>query len=209
VSNSNTLQTCLSSDTISSLFHEKDITEIWKEVLDIDISSIAAYWKDSVAHKLFLDGEGDVELKLHEWKIHQDSKITEDFLHLDYSHARNLSYAHPRTTMLMFGPKNAAAQQTQFLYIDSNDRGIVTTVLVTTVTQFDGFPFADKFKVVQYWLAASAEDTSKSVIKVGVKLYFNSGTIFKSQIISGTVSELKVLSEHWARFLVKSSSNSI
>ncbi len=79
----------------------------------------------------------------------------------------------------MFGPKNAPGKQRQFLYIpterdavhigndyvnnisnSSNDSKTYTSLsdlkpmrcAICTMTQFDGIPMADVFKVLQYWI---------------------------------------------------------
>jgi hypothetical protein len=180
--------------------------------------------------------------------------------------------------MLMFGPKNAPAKQTQYLYLpvkdapatlasvkkkprafqrtispevasdfgtdSDSDEGSISdmdstsavwrdsggclsdesvdlastsaqdplTVLrrqcprrgcVMTVTQFDGIPMADCFKVVQYWAferggpggrSASAASTT---IKVGVAVHFIKKTILKAQVFSGVRDELRELSKRW------------
>ena len=110
---------------------------------------------------------------------------------------RNFSYEHPRTTMLFVGPKNAPAQQVQYLHAEGD------SIVVTSVTRFNGFPYADNFKVVQYWTASSKDN--RALVKVAVKVVFIASTMFliKNQIVSGTESELKVTSQRWVRFLAQ------
>lgn len=102
----------------------------------------------------------------------------------------------------MFGPKNAPATQVQYLYLPckENIAGAAKGVddlrrfkpsrgLVLTITQFDGIPMADVFKVMQYWTFESLTNSSCTV-RVGVAMHYIKSTMFKSQILNGTKEEL-------------------
>jgi len=123
----------------------------------------------------------------------------------------------------MFGPKNAPATQVQYMYLSrppphlahtQNEEAIIRSPkyrpvkgVVVTVTQFDGIPMADMFKVVHYWsfdsTAKSANQTSASttssscMVRVGLHVHFTKSTMFKGQINSGVKDELTVLSKKW------------
>jgi len=114
----------------------------------------------------------------------------------------------------MFGPKNAPATQVQYLYLPckSNIPGGVKSVeelkafnpsrgLVLTITQFDGIPMADVFKVMQYWTFESGANLSNRTcsVKVGVAIHYVKSSMFKSQIFNGTKEELG--DQVWIRFL--------
>ena len=91
--------------------------------------------------------------------------VPKDLSKLTFHFQRTCSYLHPRTSMLMFGPKNAPAEQIQYLHIPEwvgkepstvsvENLGRLETIsnaLVMTTTQFDGIPMADVFKLFMYW----------------------------------------------------------
>jgi hypothetical protein len=105
----------------------------------------------------------------------------------------------------MFGPKNAPATQVQYLYLpckgnsaasplDAESLKLLTPArgAVLTITQFDGIPMADIFKVMQYWTFESSHDLSnrRCTVRVGLAIHFIKTSMFKSQIINGTKDEL-------------------
>lgn len=188
---------------LAALFKAHEVTVLLDEEVDLDLDHLSAYWREGRTHKRFLLAEGDLDLEHGEWtSLGAAYSASEDFLNLTFSGCRNFSYAHPRNSMLMLGPKNTLAQQTQFLseLADPSAR----TIIVMTVTKLSGFPLSDKFKVVQYWTASTVMDSQRTRLTVGVKLFFMSETIFRRQIVGGTEAETKTLSESWARFLVNS-----
>lgn len=105
---------------------------------------------------------------------------------------------------LMFGPKNAPATQVQYLYLPCKENIVGGAKsfddlkgfkplrgLVLTITQFDGIPMADVFKVMQYWTFESNSSSSQScMVRVGVAMHYIKSTMFKSQILNGTKEEL-------------------
>jgi hypothetical protein len=117
--------------------------------------------------------------------------------------------------MLMFGPKNAPAKQTQFLYLYGRGSGKISTFedlkscrprrgVVLTMTQFDGIPMADMFKVLQYWGFEDhgSSDSPAVLMSIGVHIHFIKSTLLKGQIVSGVRDELAVLSKKyltWSR----------
>jgi hypothetical protein len=107
----------------------------------------------------------------------------------------------------MFGPKNAPATQIQYLYlpckdnVHSDDDTVgnamdklkqfnPTRGAVLTITQFDGIPMADVFKVMQYWSFESTNGISDCIVRIGVSLHFIKSSLFKAQIVGGTKDEL-------------------
>ena len=70
---------------------------------------------------------------------------------------------------------------------------------VMTVTQFDGIPMADCFKVIQYWIFEREGQTS-TTIRVGVAVHFIKKTMLKSQVFSGVRDELRDLSKRWCAY---------
>lgn len=160
-----------------------------------------------------MEGEGDLDVKYSEWSSSIDSAfVSEDVAKLHFISYRDVSYSHPRTTMLMFGPKNAPATQRQYLYVpnerkDGNNNKIHTLrparFLVLTVTQFAGIPMCDVFKVLQYWSFEEEEGVHHTVVKVGLSLHFIKTSMFKAQIIGGTKDELTDQALKWLHYAEK------
>lgn len=126
----------------------------------------------------------------------------EDTSKMSFHYSRICNYAHKRTTMLMFGPPIAPTRQVQYLYIPNHTPGpdALGTIkpskfVVMFVTQFEGIPFADTFKVAQYYTvetkSTSADHANKTALyRVGVNLHFIKSTMFKTNIITGTKDEM-------------------
>ncbi len=154
----------------------------------------------------FLLSEGDLNIEYGEWQL-LSRPVPEDVSKLPFSYSRPFAYAHPRTTMLMFGPKNAPATQVQYLYMpcDMNTETLETVRprrgLIVNITQFDGIPMADVFKVMQYWaFEALPADPSKTVVRVGLAMHYIKSSMFKSQIFGGTRDELTDQLKKWFPF---------
>lgn len=160
-------------------------------------------------HRDFLLSEGDLNIEYGEWQP-LGRPVPEDVSKVPFTYSRPFAYAHPRTTMLMFGPKNAPATQVQYLYLPS-DMGseTISTVrprrgLIVNITQFDGIPMADVFKVMQYWVfEASPSDPTKTVVRVGLAMHYIKSSLFKSQIFGGTRDELTDQLKKWFPFADK------
>jgi len=88
--------------------------------------------------------------------------------------------------------------------------------VILTVTQFDGIPLSDTFKVLQYFtFAPSSSDTRVTggssttgshchcVVRVGARVHFVKPTIMKSRVTSGVEEELSVLTRKWITFSEK------
>ena len=195
-----------STSDLAALFRANEVTVLLDEEVALDLDRFSSYWREGSTHKRFLLASGDLDLEHGEWTPLDASSTSEDILNLTFSRCRNFSYAHPRSSMLMLGPRNTLAQQTQYFseITDSKTR----TIVIMTVTKLSGFPLSDRFKVVQYWTASSATDPRRTRLTVGVKLFFTAETIFRRQIVGGTESETKILSESWAHFLVNGFDNS-
>jgi len=155
--------------------------------------------------------EGDIDIQATEWTVLPPNTILpEDSSKLNFQYSRQFNYSHKRTSMLMFGPPMALTKQTQYLYIpnhtpDTTDPHTVSSLLsnsvhpskcvVMFITQFEGIPFADTFKVVQYFTietksSSNAMKKKQALIRVGVNIFFVKSTMFKGNIISGTKDEM-------------------
>jgi hypothetical protein len=196
-----------------------------------------ACWQDSAGYHDFLnDVEGDFDVEIDEWDYippnastgEPDKYCAEDQAHIPFCCSRKCNYAHPRKTMLMFGPKNAKATQKQYLYLQgrgtaslneklkergADDNGVAALELlrthksalsgvVLTVTSFDGIPMADVFKVLQYWSfePSSTQPVSHTCVRVAYSVHYLKNSLFKSQIKTGVSSELLEQAERWITF---------
>jgi hypothetical protein len=164
-----------------------------------------------------LTNSGDFDIKKEEWKALPPP--VEDVCKLNFSFARELNYQHPRTTMLMFGPKNAPTKQTHYLYVpfESNNgnsdftieniaKSKITKFAILFITQFDGVPMADVFKVLQYQFYENIGDNNKCSVRIGLQMHYIKSSMFKGQIMSGTKEELGSQIASWLDYVKKKSS---
>jgi hypothetical protein len=80
-------------------------------------------WQDKGHFTNFLTSVGDFDILATDW-IPFTSSLTkaQDPLGLKFQYKRTVDYLHPRTSMLMFGPKNATAKQIQYLSLPELDQ---------------------------------------------------------------------------------------
>ena len=190
----------------SSFFKAHDIIALHEQNIPHAVDDIwNGFWLDSDGYFDFLTSEGDLDIKCDEWSPFNQN-VDEDVANIKFTHYRRCDYAHPRTTMLMFGPKNAPATQTQYLYLlgDSNtglsNKKKPVKAIILTVTQFDQIPLADCFKVCQYWLFEDREVDSCAV-RIGIHIHFIKSTLLRGQVISGSKDELTVLVKKYCAYL--------
>lgn len=166
----------------------------------------------------FLTEEGDIEIGYGDWSVLSTPTVPEDITGLAFSYSRTFNYSHPRTTMLMFGPKNAPAKQTHYMYLPiksaaplkgGEEIGTAAFIskqqvpkgVVMIVTQFDGIPMADCFKIVQYFtFEESSAATAATTVRIGVNVHFVKYTMLKAQVRDGVKEELSVLSQKWCTY---------
>ncbi len=171
-------------------------------------------WCISRINRTYLSNSGDFDIRKEEWKS-VTSPVVEDVCKLGYSFCRELNYQHPRTTMLMFGPKNAPTKQTHYLYVpfENNNNGDftieniakskITKFAILFITQFDGVPMADVFKVLQYQFYENVDN--KCTVRIGLQMHYIKSSMFKSQIMSGTKEELGSQIASWLDYVKKRS----
>ena len=189
-----------STVNFSELLKKHDIFSLCEESFSFSVSRLMnLFWEKGEGWKTFLENEGDLDIEYGEWNTYAECYVAEDPCKFPYQYSRLVSYAHPRTTMLMFGPKNAPAMQSQYLHVIEGTRVAPSKFVVLTVTQFDGIPMADTFKVVQYWCYEQC--TNECITRVGVTVHFMKSTMFKSQVISGVRNELKVAVKQWCNYI--------
>jgi hypothetical protein len=164
----------------------------------------------------FLVEEGEIDIKYTEWAPLKNGSVPEDVSKLPFCCSRQFSYSHPRTTMLMFGPKNAPTMQTQYLYIpggrklESLDAAALAALrpargVIMTLTYFEGIPMCDVFKVLQYWsFELNAADHSRTQMRVGLAIHYMKSSMFKAQIYGGSKEELTVQSLKWLGYAERS-----
>ena len=152
----------------------------------------------------FLLEEGELDITFTEWMPLANPKVPEDVAKLSYSYSRQFTYSHVRTTMLMFGPKNAPTNQTQYLYLPIGSKKLTAAELLSarptrgvimTLTYFQGIPMCDVFKVLQYWsFDRHAGEAGRTEMKVGLAIHYMKSSMFKAQIYGGSKEELTVMS---------------
>ena len=124
--------------------------------------------------------------------------------------------SYTQNTKNRFGPKNAPATQTQYLYLFGQDGAVdssqdctaLSTVTprrgaVLLLTQFEGIPCADVFKVMHYWTFETGDATggaSRTNVRIGLSVHFIKNSMLKGQISSGVRDELVGLSQRWCLF---------
>ena len=208
----------------------REVTLLQDEAIRVPVASVwDTCWRDGDGYASFLCGMGDFDVQVGEWEDPTSDgggiPCPEDTSELTFVAKRDCEYMHPRTSMLMFGPRNAPAKQIQYLFLQgkgvskytrslrskgkSRDKGgapvkLTSRVsgLVLTVAQFDSIPMADDFKVLQYWSFEPAPDApiSHTAVKVGFAVFYTKSSLFRSQIWSGIKEELLEQSSKWLTF---------
>lgn len=121
--------------------------------------------------------------------------------------------------MLMFGPKNAPTKQTHYLFVpfentNNNEFSIeniakskINKFAILFITQFDGVPMADVFKVLQYQFYENVDN--KCTVRIGLQMHYIKSSMFKSQIMSGTKEELGSQIASWLDYVKKRSAGGV
>ena len=159
----------------------------------------------------FLELQGDTNISFSEWELMNESPI-EDLCNLKYSYSRRVDYFHPRSDPMInfMGPKQAPAQQSQYLYVRKPSHGKdVSSIsyhsgIILTVTQFSQIPMADVFKVLQYWSFEACKSHSKNyscIVRMYVAIHYNKYTMLKSSILSGAKDDLQILVKKWTLYI--------
>jgi len=193
-------------DIISLFNNEKKISRLHDTTIKASYKDFfSKLWKNGQGYEKFLLSEGDLNITCDEWKPFHGT-VSEDLNQIPFNYYRNFTYEHPRTTMLMFGPKNAPAKQVQYLYLKQGEGDGLPEAresgqyLVLTVTQFDGIPMAEFFKVLQYWGYSSTNNNNSVKTCVGLYVHFIKTTLLKGQVSSGVKDELTTLAKRWCTF---------
>lgn len=164
-----------------------------------------------------MQSEGDFDIVATDWSAFTDSPLTkaQNPGEFPFQFVRTIDYLHPRTSMLMFGPKNATAKQKQYLYLpkssDSSTDAInrVTSGVVLTATQFEGIPMCDVFEVLMYWSFRTVSGDGsghigrKTCVVVGCGVNYLKSTLLKGQIFAGVKEELELLSKNWVSHVLR------
>jgi len=205
-----------------ALLSKSGISIVYEGEVDVKASMIWNHcWKGKGHFSDFLISEGDFDIKSTDWTDFNSSLTSaQDPAGLDYRYTRSVDYLHPRTSMLMFGPKNATAKQSQYLCVvpaekENQGKGCLDTQTlqsvkagaILTATQFEGIPMCDVFEVLQYWTfqrISGPGNKGRSIIRVGVSVNFLKSTLLKGQIFTGVKEELTVLSKNWVDFSIAS-----
>jgi len=154
-----------------------------------------------------------LDITFTEWVPCTSPKVPEDVAKLSYCFTRQLNYNHPRTTMLMFGPKNAPTGQVQYLYLPIGSKKLTTSELMAArpsrgvvfqLTTLQGIPMCDVFKICQYWsFTRHGGEVGRTEMKIGMAIHYMKSTMFKAQIYGGTKEELTIMSLKWLQYAEK------
>jgi hypothetical protein len=177
------------------------------------------------AYTKYLETQNDFDISNTEWEPFSES-VPEDVTKTAFRWKRRFNNMHPRTTMLMFGPKNCSVKQDQYLSLLvstdvagkmgslSFDQIRVYGGVLLTIYEFDGIPMGDVFKVLQYYIFTPATvlhrdgasgvatissngNENGSQVTVGLTIHFRKSTMFRSQIISGSSEESGAQARNW------------
>jgi hypothetical protein len=157
----------------------------------------------------FLTVQGDLEIDVGEWSTITEQP-PEDLCKLKFNYTRTVSYLHPRTDSMVgfMGPKNATAVQQQFLYVpEKSPSGLAVLSkkfkkgLVLMVTQFQGIPMADVFKVLQYWSFEPSNSEGLCTVRMALAIHYCKSTMLKGSILSGSRDELIILTKEWCNYI--------
>jgi hypothetical protein len=214
------------------LFETNSISCVYQTSTSLPASMVWRHcWQEKEHFMNFLTSVGDFDILATDW-IPFTSTLTssQDPLRLSYQFKRTVDYMHPRTSMLMFGPKNATAKQIQYLFLpelslnqnkksnatpasgSTNEAGsyplddissikTIRNGCILTATQFEGIPMSDVFEVLQYW-SFHKVSSEQTCFSIGVTVNFLKGTLVRGQILAGTKEELAVLSKQWSEYSI-------
>ncbi len=208
--------------------HNREVTLLQNQALEVPVATVwDSCWRVAEGYSSFLHGMGDFDIRIGEWENpSQDGSpvhCPEDTSPLQFIAKRECEYKHPRTSMLVFGPKNAPAKQVQYLFLQGKGVSKFTrsllhshkpvsnedvkpsnsmSGLILTVTKFDSIPMADVFKVLQYWAFEPAPNapSSHTAVKVGFAVHYTKSSHYRSQIWAGIHEELVAQSSKWLTF---------
>jgi len=186
---------------MKALFKRHDIAILHEQTLPHSIFKIyMSCWESCKGYWDFLSAQGELQIDCTDWVVPPVKTVTEDPTKTSFESSRKVSYLHPRAdVMTVFGPKNAPTAQTHYLHKLGDFSSDPRSFLVTTITQFDGIPMADMFKIVQYWSFQYKSETEVTLL-VGVHVHFIKSTMFKSQVVGNVREELTVMAKKWAKF---------
>lgn len=142
--------------------------------------------------------DGDFDITTSEWneipKSANTQIVPEDVGHFSFSQSRQFSFLHKRTTMLFIGPKNAPTAQMHYTKTDTSRAGFgvgsMSSAVFLIVSKFDGVPFSDCFKVLQYWVLERGKKQDTTKVTCGINVHFHKPTMMRSKIESGVKDEM-------------------
>lgn len=186
---------------MKALFKRHDIAILHESTFPHSASLIySSCWESCKGYWDFLTSQGELQIECADWVSFPGKVVPEDPTKSVFNQCRKVSYLHPRAdVMTIFGPKNAPTAQMHYLHASNNDFSHENSYIIMTVTQFDGIPMADMFKIVQYWSFQPKSTTEVSLI-VGVHVHFVKSTMFKHQVVGNVREELTVLAKKWVTF---------
>jgi uncharacterized membrane-anchored protein YhcB (DUF1043 family) len=141
------------------------------------------------------------------------SSIAEDVSKLPFTFSRQCTYVHPQKKNAFMPAINAKVSQVQYAYVWGRNSSKSESVqgirpkraMVLTVSQFEGIPFSEYFKVLSYYgmdnSDGSSANCSTCTVRFGAAVHFCKSTMLKSQIQSGVIADLNEFSNQYLNFL--------
>lgn len=211
---------------MQSLLPDFSIIPLAKKSMSFSCHHIwQSIFKSSAAYVEYMQTQNDFDIVISEWESYPAGVVSEDITKTTFGWHRRCTNMHPRTTMLMFGPKNCSVKQDHYLCLLPASGSAPTTTssldylrvyggIMLAVYEFDGIPMGDVFKVLQYYVFSPTKvesmDPSKGTaiisnasvdvttqVAVGLHLHFRKSSMFKSQIISGSTEESGMQVKSW------------
>ncbi|KAL3917701.1 MAG: hypothetical protein SGILL_004588 [Bacillariaceae sp.] len=165
-----------------------------KNIKGTNINSVyEKVWKDPPGQQSFYESwlvdEETFDITTEDWEYaEKDAPFTNPWCGTKgetYTQKRLVTFKFKRTTHLYIGPPIAFVKQMHYLRVEGDDK-IVLAIEAT----FEGIPYSDTFGVEMRWVARRI-GSSEVKVEVGLFVLFKKGTMLKSQIRAGTISETK------------------
>ncbi|KAL3913942.1 MAG: hypothetical protein SGILL_006294 [Bacillariaceae sp.] len=176
-----------------ALLKEMEIV-VSKNIKGTNIKSVyEKAWADPSGQKSFygawLEDEECFDITVGDWEYaEKDTSFTNPWCGKKgetYTQKRLVTFKFKRTTHLYIGPPVAFVKQMHYVRVEGDDK-----IILAIEATFEGIPYSDTFGVEMRWVA-SRVGTNEVKVQVGLFVLFKKGTMLKSQIKAGTISETK------------------
>jgi len=140
----------------------------------------------------FLIEKKSHDVEVGDWEFADGKGFQNKWSEEHFPQKRVVTFKFKRTTHLYVGPPIAGVTQTQYCFVEGDDKCIIEMTV-----EMDGIPYADVFAVEVRWVARRVGNKDL-LIEVGVFVDFKKSSMLASKIRSGTIHETKPI--HFALF---------